>query len=377
MRTMHISNTKSGMELGETIFNDKGTVLLKAGMILTDSLIKRLEIENVGYVKINDHSNVEIPIQECLTHAQRKIIIDSIKSVKIEGYSHIECKDLSDAATMIIENVAKSKNISFDLLDIRTDKNYDYSHAVATAELSVAIAQECIIYNKENQSKFNNNVLRVIASAALLMDIGKSCQNEKVRKQLNISKYEEKDVPIYGHKLTHDAFFIANPAVISTGILFSKTNENKTNCPKGFEHVIEKQKINPVSKILHVADYYNNLIVKKQDNGRIYGPAEAMETILALSNTIFDKKVVETFLHHVAIFPIGMDVLLSNKEHAIVVGNNLGEDGYNYRPIVQTIDGNVYNLMDAENSNLTIIPNSKDNDFDFNYDATEKFGLAR
>lgn len=40
-----------------------------------------------------------------------------------------------------------------------------------------------------------------------------------------------------------------------------------------------------------------------------------------------------------AIYPLGISVKLSNGEQAIVIGNNIGNEGFNYRSIVTTEDG--------------------------------------
>lgn len=377
MRQMHISYVKPGMVLGETILGENGRPLLSAGIPLSDNFLARLEENGVGTIKIDDGTNFMIPEQECLTFLQKKEIMNSLKDIKFKENQHVDCKNLNQAASMIIENVAKSNNISTDLLDTRNDKDYDYSHAIATAELSVAIAKKHTIYEDNTAKKYNSSIITVITTAALLMNIGKACQNEKVRKTIKVDKYDPKDVPIYGRLLTHDAFGVVQAPYVSTGILFSKTNENGTNCPKGFEaHLTPKTPINQISKILHIADAYTSLIIEKQKDGSYLSPAQAMEIIRdQCSEGIYDKSLVETFIHHVAIFPIGMDVLLSSGEHAIVTDNNLGEEGFNYRPTVTTSDGNVYNLM--ETNNLTIIPNNKNRDFNFNYEANEKIGLTR
>ena len=176
--------------------------------------------------------------------------------------------------------------------------------------------------------------------------------------KINEKEYIESDNPKYAYKLLHDAI-IPKASVISVGILFHKTDENGKNCPTGYEEFIKKNKINLFSKILHVADSYITLISKENSYNLNIGPAEAMEIIRDTSETLFDKDVVNTFLRKVPIYPDGALVFLSNGEEGIVIDNNIGETGLNYRPVIKTDNGNIYNLMDEKYKHLTIIPNNK------------------
>ena len=83
-----------------------------------------------------------------------------------------------------------------------------------------------------------------------------------------------------------------------------------------------------------------------------------MEIIRDSSTSIFDKQIVDTFVRKVAIYPIGSTVTLSTGEQAIVIKNNLGEEGFNYRPVVRTDDNIEYDLLDEKNRYITIVPDN-------------------
>lgn len=86
-----------------------------------------------------------------------------------------------------------------------------------------------------------------------------------------------------------------------------------------------------------------------------------MEIIRDTSGEIFNKDV-----RKVTIYPLGASVKLSNGEQAIVIGNNIGNEGFNYRPIVRTEDGKKYDLLDENYKYLTIIPNMDTTGFVYN-----------
>lgn len=91
-----------------------------------------------------------------------------------------------------------------------------------------------------------------------------------------------------------------------------------------------------------------------------------MEIIRDTSGEIFNKDVVDTFVRKVAIYPLGISVKPSNGEQAIVIGNNIGNEGFNYKPIVRTEDGKKYDLLDENYKYLTIIPNMDTTGFVYN-----------
>jgi HD-GYP domain-containing protein (c-di-GMP phosphodiesterase class II) len=357
MKQIHISSAKEGMIIGRNIYDEDNRCLLHSGAKLTNNIINKLQSIGCNILCVDDGSDLNFSIEECLTFDERREIANNIKNLNIADYPHVNFQDITKSATNIVERVSKNKNIAFDLLDIRNDDYYDYNHALAVAELSVAIARN---YRVDGDLVFNTNALDVLAESALLHNIGKSCKIKDIREKIGIfDEYKESDIPVYGYKLIHDAI-LPNASVISVGILFSKTYENKKNAPKDYAWALRNKGINYISKIINVANSYNNLIAQGKENNIPIGPAEAMEIIRDLSDDVFDKDIVNTFVRNVAIYPIGSEVTLSNGQRAIVVANNLGEEGFNYRPVVKTERGITYDLLN--NRDITIVP---DNAYDF------------
>lgn|SRR5574344_535789 len=352
MKQISIKSAKEGMILGRSIYDENNNCLLKNGTSLTNNLIAKLQNIGCNILCIADGRNTDPANLECLDSSERQNIIKNLKNLKMEDYPNLDYSNIILAANKIMEAVSKNKNIAFDLLDIYKDDNYLYNHAIATSELCIAIARH---YQVDNREVFNNSLMYSLAIAALLHNIGYTCKKDAVIKKINTDKFNETDVPIYGYKLLHDAL-IPNASVISTGILFSKTYENKKNAPKEYAWAIKNSDINHISRIINVASTYNKLIVIGKDDHIAIGPAEAMEMIRDLSGDVFDKNVVNTFVKNIAIYPLNSEVTLSNGKKGIVIANNLGENGFNYRPIVRTYDNNTYNLL--INRDITIVPDN-------------------
>lgn len=189
MKQLHISNIHNGMELEQTLYDENNKILLRSGATLTTSIIEKLK--NMGFTMlcIKDENNNDIEIETCLSREQKKEIINSLKSLDFYNYKNIDYKDVIKSAETIIEGVSKSKNIAIDLLDIRNDKNYNYTNSLAIAELTAAKAKE---YRKDDQLVFKDESLLAITQTALLHSIGKSCKNNKVREKLGIKEYKKR-----------------------------------------------------------------------------------------------------------------------------------------------------------------------------------------
>lgn len=359
MKQIYIDYVVDGMVLARNIIDENDNILLKRGTTLTTSLAQKLSSLGFTLICVEDKKTNDIDIDDCISYEKRKEIIDSLKNLnladKVVDYSKVTAN-----AVDIIQSVARHKNIAFDLLDIRNDKNYDFNHALGVAELSVAIALE--YRNKAGDQIFDMEKLESIAQAGLLHEIGKRCRDSNIAKKLKIKNYDENDELLYGAGLLKDSI-ISNRATITTSILFSQTDMSGNGAPKQFESFAKNKGVYVGARILYIADYYNSLISNKIDGYYNLSPAGAAEVILANSDILFDHDLVQTFISRVAIFPIGCTVKLSNGELAIVIKNNLGDGKFNYRPIVRTEDNVVYDLMECQN--LTIIKTNTEVDMDY------------
>src|SRR5574344_720674 len=256
MKQIYIDYVVDGMVLARNIIDENDNILLKRGTTLTTSLAQKLSSLGFTLICVEDKKTNDIDIDDCISYEKRKEIIDSLKNLnladKVVDYSKVTAN-----AVDIIQSVARHKNIAFDLLDIRNDKNYDFNHALGVAELSVAIALE--YRNKAGDQIFDMEKLESIAQAGLLHEIGKRCRDSNIAKKLKIKNYDENDELLYGAGLLKDSI-ISNRATITTSILFSQTDMSGNGAPKQFESFAKNKGVYVGARILYIADYYNSLI---------------------------------------------------------------------------------------------------------------------
>lgn len=337
MKQVDISYVITGMVTAVPIYDEANRVLVAEGTVLTDRIINKLK--EMGYYTICiDTKKTEGILLE-------GIISDEIKNKASNAIQNLDMPSILESATEIVASICNNHNISFDLLDIRNEKNYQYRHAVTVAELSIAIGK---LIRDENNRPLSEDSLRELAVAALLHDIGKRCSDEKVLDNLNISpelkKYTEDMAPIFSYNLLKDNEYVS--ATTRIAILFHKTDENGKNAPAK----VEPNKIHIFAKIIHIADEYDNLI----SNGKLFGApistSEAVEYLMANCDTKFNSDLVRAFVHYVPIYPKGTSVTLSNGMEAIVYENSPGKMT---RPKVLLDNGQIIDLFD--NPSITIV----------------------
>ena len=80
MRLVPISSVKEGIELGKTIFDSDGRVLLAKGTELSEKLLKRVESNGIMSIYINDEystNEIEDVIKPELRQRSKKIVRES------------------------------------------------------------------------------------------------------------------------------------------------------------------------------------------------------------------------------------------------------------------------------------------------------------
>jgi len=95
---------------------------------------------------------------------------------------------------------------------------------------------------------------------------------------------------------------------------------------------------------LAVADVYDAL-TSNRPYRKPNLPSEAIEYIMGGIGSLFDEKIVRIFLKRVAPYPVGIKVLLSNGEAAVVINNNIDQP---LRPVVRTDANKTIDLSDND-----------------------------
>ena len=329
MRFVSVNKLKENMYLAKPLFEEQDRVLLSTSKPLNNYLIEKIKDMGLRGVYINDEFSKDIVIKEIISPVTQRKAKHAIETVDIP--------EIVSISKEIVKNITTKKNISLNMIDLRTTLNYTYRHSVNVAVLSTIIGM-ALNLDPEN--------LEQLTESGLLHDIGKLKIDKKILQkptELTDEEFEQVKLhPEYGYDLLKDDNTISSKT--KTGVYFHHENVDGTGYPLG----LKMDELYLFPKIIHVADVYDALI-NKRSYKEAYPPSEAIEFLMSNCDIMFDRKIVELFLKYVPIYPKGMFVELSNKKQALVIDN---DKTHNLRPIVKLLDGTIIDLL--EETDLTI-----------------------
>lgn len=336
MRLITIDKCESGIKLGKTIYSENGNVLLMAGTVLTDGLLKKLKKYHIFTLYVEDDVSEGIDIIESIP---QPLLIESI-NVVTEGLNDLASlsKKCANIRTMAkSERAIRSfKKIFRDILSCLTENptalnllattnihdNYLYSHSVNVAIYScqLGIANGLPLKTIEE-----------IGLGAILHDLGKlNISPDILNKPGKLTKEEYDHVKLHceqGFDILRKIHEI--PLTVSHCAFQHHEKVDGTGYPRG----LKCNEIHKYAKILAVADVFDAIT-----SHRVYRPAmlphKGIELLYAGNGTHFDQKQVYLFKDSIAIYPQGITVKLNNGRTGIVSKYNFKAVG---RPTVRII----------------------------------------
>lgn len=315
-----------GMVLSKNIYNSNGNNILSKGETLTLSRIQRLHNFKIQGVYIaNDYNHEEN--NEILQEKIKKKALRIIKGtfVDTESKQQIEKEKiemLMNVIEEVLDNLLNNNNLILNINDIKIFDEYTYFHSVNVMVISLIVGIGLELNKKELSS---------LGLAAILHDIGKVLIPLKILNKAGKLTNEEfliiQQHPLHGYNIVKNIDIITED--VKRGIYEHHEKYNGTGYPcnkKGEE-------ISLFGRIISIADVYDAIT-----SDRVYRKgmlmSEAIEFIIANSETVFDKKIVKVFMEYVMPYPVGTHVKLSNNMVGIVIKNN---KEISYRPVLKIV----------------------------------------
>jgi putative nucleotidyltransferase with HDIG domain len=328
-------------------------LLLKKGTIV-DSRIKSLLNKYQGTIKISieisDKVKEVLNVGECITDDKAFSINSQIKERTLQGveymYANAGTKDsviaARDTSALLTNAVSQSNSINISLNELKVSDDYTFKHCVDVATMAVLVG---------NALNLRYDDIQNAAIAGILHDIGKTqIPNEILNKPGKLTDREFniiKNHPVYGYKMLLKSDDISENA--RRGIL---THHEKVD-GTGYPMKVTSEKIPLLGKLLAVVDVYDALVTKRPYRSDMIEPAMAVEMMLGMGNQ-FDAEILKGFLRCVVLYPIGSNIILSDKKVYKVIKQNIG---YPLRPVVSDVITNkqIDLLNDKSGWLLTII----------------------
>jgi putative nucleotidyltransferase with HDIG domain len=185
-------------------------------------------------------------------------------------------------------------------------------HSVNTAVLSLLIGLRLGL---------RRDVLNALGLAALLHDIGKVRLPREVLTREGPPTEAER-VLIRRHTL-YGAHVLRNLPGLSRLAMVVAFEHHANFDRSGYPRLVAKTVPHPLTRIVHVADFYDATASARPDRRRLL-PHETVTLILERAGTTFDPTPARAFVQVLGRFPVGSLVVLSTGEAAVVV--RPGED---------------------------------------------------
>jgi HD-GYP domain-containing protein (c-di-GMP phosphodiesterase class II) len=173
MKAKSLAHLTEGEILGRGIYNVDGRPLLKSGVPLSLSHINALKKQGYEYVFIQDPRLKDIVVPELISETQRAEAVSAVKTAYLEAIEGakspqlkqkgIDFSSLSEVAGDLVESLIAQKDLSVQMVDLKSHDSYTFQHSVNVAVLGTLLGR---------LRGYNFSQLKDLALGLLLHDIG-------------------------------------------------------------------------------------------------------------------------------------------------------------------------------------------------------------
>lgn len=397
----NVEDLVEGLTAAEDVFyseNRTGLPAVKAGRKLTEKDINALINKGVKEVTVSlnaeEKQRYEV-FNNVLGTIDSQTSSNTIKSLeKIKDKKGIDdgtIREIVENSTKIVNSVLLSKSkFTYRLTDYKLNREPS-AHSVRVAAYATAFAQE---YNRRLEEKTNitleeikNKRLNVsnIALAALLHDVGKTCEDKELRGKLDdissvstlfpcakdilpklkSDEYNPKYAPLYGYNIIHGNTDL--PAEVKVMVLLSGEN-NKFGPLEASKNILTQSSFNKhltAAKIINFCSSFDEILLDNVNEKVTLENANDKISALAI-NKIFDEDFLDILIKTIPLYPIGTKVKLQGKinDYAIV-SQNFQDSVKNYtRPVLRILSTNEeIDLRETYNTTIKEVVDGKDEEF--------------
>lgn len=346
MRKVDLSMITPDMYLGKSIYH-YNQLLLTAGINNITRFSESLLKLGITSVYVEDAISEEIIITDAVSDYTRLKCKDALQNAidrfRVQG--SFDMCSISEATSSLIDEILLRPDVLVSLNDIATTDDSTLVHSINTTVFSLLIGQ---------QLKLSSIELKSLAEGTILHDIGKTLVNPQVlykNGRLNHDEFElVKQHTIAGYELLK-----CNPLLTELSRIISLQHHERLD-GSGYPYGLNANEIHPFAKIVAIADMYDALTAERCYRKSLSN-YQAYE-ILAQESTIkLDANLLGQFLKHIAIYPNGTLVDLSDGTRGIIKEQN---PGIPFSPIVMVIENRndkavkLYDLDLSTTLNVTI-----------------------
>ncbi len=342
MRLYRISDVKTGMVLGKSIYDRTNKLLLGHGYSVDDEMIEKLSYRGYHYIYIMEDGTEDVIPEDIISIGVRlnagnflESLVEHIK--KRHEFEHME---IDEAIEMLEDGALQNASISLDARNIVGDMITDISyvkqkvlksilpksktaffvdHAINTALISILIGYKY---------KLKRNDLLSIGVGSLLHDIGKVLVSVMNGDDINnMSEVSYQHHPRIGYHMLRNCSVLTP---MESQIPYQHhEHQDGTGFPSGFTGNNSppfksssgqgRGKIFRLAEICAVADAYDRTVLNPFDETEL-SPQESIGSLVRSAGTLYNKDIVRTMIKVVPVFPVGAYMRITRTEIPSLLG---------------------------------------------------------
>jgi len=338
---------EEGMVLGRSIYGPKNELILAAGFRLTAPIIERLKQLRYFEIYIHEPGTDEVVPEDIVSEqvrreaeaevsamqnkatailAIREESLDQVKKIveeKSGAFKNIVLAPvLKERLSGIIENILSSPRSLLNLSAIKNMSSYRFQHAINTTVVALYLGL---------RNNFTLPELELLGMGTMLMDIGMIALPQQMLEKPGPLSQEEmlmvREHPNYGFLILGK-----NPAlspVVSAISFQHHERQDGAGYPRkltGTNEIPIKRATFETQAVIHrfaeiaaVADAYD-AITTERPHAKVKSPAQAVEELIKVAGSQLNKRIVETLIKSIPLFPVGAHILVSASVNREQVG---------------------------------------------------------
>lgn len=327
LRTIHPNRI-----LAQHILDERGRVLLARGILLTPSLVSKLISIGIGSVCVEDPSTDDLEGRSFVTQETRQALLGATYQSLNESMASASSKlirpprlrqRLRPVVLDVVDQLKAAGGAGEHFGTVYLSDGELYHHSVNVTLFALGVAVGLGI----EESKLVD-----LGIGMLLHDIGKLRIPDTIfKKPGKLTPQEFAQMKLhtnYGYEILRQS-----PDLSTTSALISLEHHERMD-GSGYPRGLQGDEIHLFGKIAGVVDVYEALTANRVYR-KAYLPHEALEVLLGGGGSKFDPAVIGAFVRTIAVYPVGMTLLLSNGYRAVVVRSPKMQT---QRPVVRIIE---------------------------------------
>ena len=303
---------------------------------------------------VEEIENAKLVLEESKQEIQ--IVMDSVRM----GMK-IEVPRIEIVVEKMTESVLRNKNALVSLARIKNKDEYTYLHSLAVAALCISFGEHL---NMESAQ------LKELGIGGLLHDIG------KVKVPLEVlnkpAVLDEKEFEIMKTHVAHGCCILQETTGIDENAICVTRHHHERLDGSGYPDGLKGDQISRFGQIAAIVDIYDALSSERCYKSAL-PPTVALKKLFEWTDSYLDRKLVEQFVLHMGVYPVGTMVQLRSGFIGVVVEQ--GERSL-LDPVVRAVyDTKRHKLVTPFEINLSSRPAGQQLDEIVGCEAPESWGL--